>query len=59
MTFACWLRCHPLLGYFALASGIGWGGNLITLGVTDFELIALPRVEDHCARLVAFDEMRL
>ena len=45
MTLASWLRRHPMLGYFALAYGISWGGILIILGTTGFELTALrPRL---------------
>jgi hypothetical protein len=31
MTLVPWLRRHPLLGHFALAYGISWGGILIAL----------------------------
>lgn len=40
MTLAPWLRRHPLLGYFALTFGISWGGILIVLMATGFDLPA-------------------
>ena len=45
MTPASWLQRHPLLGYFALAYGISWGGILMILGTTDFELTALRSLD--------------
>jgi uncharacterized protein len=33
------LRRHPLLSYFALAFAISWGGILIVMGATDFDLL--------------------
>jgi membrane protease YdiL (CAAX protease family) len=41
MTLVPWLRRHPLLGYFAAAYGISWGGILIVLAVTRFDLVQL------------------
>ena len=41
MTLSPWLRCHPLLGYFALTYGISWGGILVVLGSTGFDLNVL------------------
>lgn len=41
MTLEPWLRRHPLIGYFALAYGISWGGILIVLGATGFDLVEL------------------
>ena len=39
-----WVCRHPLLGYFALTFGISWGGILIVLGTTGFDLTVLrPR----------------
>ena len=33
MTLMPWLRRHPLLGYFALAYGVSWGGIFVVLAV--------------------------
>ena len=41
MTLSPWLRRHPLLGYFALTYGISWGGILVVLGSTGFDLNVL------------------
>ena len=41
MTLALWLRRHPLLGYFALTYVISWGGILVVLGSTGFDLNVL------------------
>ena len=41
MTHSPWLRRHPLLGYFALTYGISWGGILVVLGSTGFDLNVL------------------
>jgi len=41
MTFVPWFRRHPLLGYIALAYGISWGGILVVLGATRFDLSVL------------------
>ena len=41
MTFTAWVRRYPLSSYFALAFGISWGGILIVLGATDFNLVEL------------------
>jgi membrane protease YdiL (CAAX protease family) len=40
-----WLRRHPLLGYFALCFGISWGGILIVLAATGFNLAAMQPLE--------------
>jgi hypothetical protein len=45
MTLVPWLRHHPLLGYFALAYGIRWGGILIVLNVMGFNLVELRPVD--------------
>ena len=45
MTLEPWLRRHPLIGYFALAYGISWGGILIVLGATCFDLVELRPLE--------------
>ena len=36
-----WICRHPLLGYFALTYGISWGGILVVLGATNFDLTVL------------------
>lgn len=41
MRFEPWLRRHPVTGFFALTYGISWGGILIVMGATDFNLLAL------------------
>jgi membrane protease YdiL (CAAX protease family) len=41
MTLVHWLRRHPLLGYFAAAYGISWGGILVVLAITGFDLVQL------------------
>ncbi|MEO7255342.1 MAG: CPBP family intramembrane glutamic endopeptidase [Casimicrobium sp.] len=38
MTLVPWVRHHPLLGYFALTFGISWGGILVVLATTGFDL---------------------
>lgn len=45
MTLESWLRRHELLGYFTLAYGISWGGILIVLIATGFDLSALQPLE--------------
>jgi uncharacterized protein len=45
MTLEPWLRRHPLIGYFALAYGISWGGILIVLSVKGFDAVE-PRPLD-------------
>lgn len=41
MKLTAWLRRWPLLGYFALAYGISWGGILVVLATTGFDLVQL------------------
>jgi len=41
MTLLTRLRRHPLLEYFALTYGVSWGGILVVLGATGFELAVL------------------
>ena len=41
MTFTAWVRRYPLRSFLALAFGISWGGVLIVMGSTDFNLIEL------------------
>ncbi len=44
MTLVRWFRRHPLPGYFALTYGISWGGILLVLSATGFDLMVLrPR----------------
>jgi membrane protease YdiL (CAAX protease family) len=38
MTAAPWLRRHPVFGYLTLAYGLSWGGILIVLGASGFDL---------------------
>ena len=45
MTFVPWLRRHPVLGYCALTHGISWGGILIVVGATGFNLVELRRLD--------------
>jgi membrane protease YdiL (CAAX protease family) len=41
MTLVPWLRRQPLLGYFAVAYGISWGGILVALSARGFDLTHL------------------
>ena len=41
MTLLLWFCRHPLLGYFALTCGISWGGIVVVLGTTKFDLTVL------------------
>jgi hypothetical protein len=41
MTLVHWLRRQPLLGYFAVAYGISWGGILVVISFTVFNLTKL------------------
>ena len=41
MILKALLRRHPVSGYFALAYGVSWGGTLIIVGATGFNLAAL------------------
>ena len=44
MTHLRWFRRYPLVCYFALTYGISWGGILVVLGFTGFDLTVLrPR----------------
>jgi membrane protease YdiL (CAAX protease family) len=45
ITLESWLRRHKLLAYFALAYSISWGGILIVLIATGFDLSALMPFE--------------
>lgn len=45
MTLVPWLRRHPLLAYFAGAYGVSWGGILIVLGATGFDLVELRSLD--------------
>ena len=42
---ARWLRRSPLLGYFALTYAISWGGILVVLGTTGFDLVRLQPMD--------------
>jgi hypothetical protein len=41
MMLVRWLRRWPLLGYFALSYAISWGGILVVLSITRFDLVQL------------------
>ncbi len=41
MTFVPWLRRHPLVAYVALTYGISWGGFVVVLSATGFDLTLL------------------
>ena len=41
MKFEPWLRRYPVCGFFAMAFGISWGGILVVLSATDFNLVDL------------------
>ena len=41
MTLFPWSCRHPLVGYFALTYGISWGGIVVVLGATNFDLTVL------------------
>jgi membrane protease YdiL (CAAX protease family) len=45
MKMAIWFSRHPVVGYFMLVYGISWGGILIFLLATGFNLGALPPLE--------------
>jgi membrane protease YdiL (CAAX protease family) len=45
MMVKSWFRRWPLLGYFALAYGISWGGTLVVLALTGFELVQLRPID--------------
>lgn len=45
MMLVRWLRRHPLLGYFTVAFGISWGGTLIVLNNTGFNLVELRSMD--------------
>jgi uncharacterized protein len=42
---AIWFSRHPVIGYFLLVYGISWGGILILLVATGFNLGVLPPLE--------------
>ena len=48
ITLVAWLRRHPLLGYFATAYGLSWGGTLIVLSTTGFDLVRLRPIDTGC-----------
>ena len=41
MKFELWLRRHPVCSFFVLAFGISWGGILVVLSATGFDLVEL------------------
>lgn len=41
MRFEPWVLRHPVTSFLMLAYGISWGGILIVMGATDFNLLAL------------------
>jgi len=50
MTPAPWLRRNPLLGYLVLTFGISWGGILIVLIATGFNLSTPQQPALKCKR---------
>jgi hypothetical protein len=51
MTLVHWLRRRPLHGYFTVACGISWGGILIVLGFTGFNLTKLRALDTGLIRI--------
>lgn len=45
MRFEPWLRRYPVCSFFALAFAISWGGILIVMGTTDFDLVDLKPLD--------------
>jgi uncharacterized protein len=45
MTLGHWIQCRPLLGYFALAFAISWGGIVTILAARGFDLSAMQSKE--------------
>ncbi len=45
MTATPWLRRHPLLGYYAAAYAISWGGILIVIGANGFDVVHLRAMD--------------
>ena len=45
VPLAAWMRRHPMRGYFVLAFGVSWGGILLILVVTGFDLAPMGRWE--------------
>ena len=41
MRFETLLRRYPVCSFFAIAFGISWGGILIVMAATDFNLLVL------------------
>jgi hypothetical protein len=44
-----WLRRHSLLGYFAMAFVISWGGILVILASRQFNLSPMQPLEGGCS----------
>ena len=45
MTATPWLRRHPLLGYYAAAYAISWGGILIVVAANGFDVVHLRAMD--------------
>ena len=51
MKLGPWNQRHPLLGYFALAFAISWGGIVTILGTRGIDLSAMQNPEASLLRV--------